>query len=142
MQDIWLSKKANEIQSYADKESKLIYDPIKAVYGSQLLSLSPLLSADYSTLIIEKAKILLRWAQHFDAVLNRPLSINSKAIQRLPQVPINKDMDIAPTLEETKKAVSELPSGKAPEIDVIPAEVYKLEGIVLVEKLVIFFQSV
>lgn len=106
MQDICLSKKANEIQSYADKESKLIYDPIKAVYGSQLLSLSPLLSADGSTLIIEKAKILLRWAQHFDAVLNRPLSINSKAIQRLPQVPINKDMDIAPTLEETKKAVS------------------------------------
>ena len=49
-----------------------------------------LLSADGTKLISEKNKILESWAEHFDGVLNRPSSINDKAIEWLLQVPVNE----------------------------------------------------
>ncbi len=97
--------------------------------------MSPLLSADGSTLITEKEKILERWAEHFHNVLNRPSSINDDAINRLPQVTINEALDDPPTLQETQKAIFQLSSGKAPGSDSIPAEVYKTGGTALTEKL-------
>ena len=47
MWDKWLSKKADEIQSYADQhDSKCFYETLKCVYGPQSSGSSPLLSAD------------------------------------------------------------------------------------------------
>lgn len=136
MQDKWLSDKADEIQGYADRhDMKRFYDALKEVYGPTSSGSSPLLSADGNTLITEKEKILERWAEHFNSVLNRPSSINDEAIDRLPQVPINEALDDPPTLLETQKAIRLLSSGKAPGSDSIPAEVYKDGGTVLTEKL-------
>ena len=73
--------------------------------------------------------------RHFSSVLNRPSNINDDAIKRLPQVPINKDLDLPPSLEEVTKAVKLLSSGKAPGADSIPAEIYKEGGITLLDKL-------
>ena len=55
-------------------------------------------------------------------MLNRSSSINEDAIDRLPQI------DEFPTVMETRKAVQQLSSGKAPSADAIPAEVYKAGG--------------
>ncbi|CAH1242254.1 Hypp6508 [Branchiostoma lanceolatum] len=64
MQEDWLSKKADEIQYFADrKDSKTFYDTISALYGPQRSSFFPLLSADGRTLITDRAKILERWAE-------------------------------------------------------------------------------
>lgn len=67
-------------------------------------------------------------------------SINEEAINRLPQVEINLSLADLPTLEETKKSISLLSSGKAPGADTIPAETYKVGGPRLVEKLTDLFQ--
>ncbi|KAI8481625.1 Dynein heavy chain 1, axonemal [Branchiostoma belcheri] len=140
MQDDWLSKKADEIQAYADmKDSKRFYDGIRALYGPQASSSSPLLSADGATLITDRAKILDRWAEHFEAVLNRPSNINNAAIERLPQIPVNQELDILPSLSETQKAISQMSNGKAPGLDGIPAKVYKSGGHVLTQKLTDIF---
>jgi len=97
MQDSWLSAKADEIQSYADKnDTKHFYKALNAIYGPRSTGTSPLLSSDGTALITEKSKILERWAEHFKAVLNRPSSINEEAITRLPQVNINTTMDVQP----------------------------------------------
>ncbi|XP_069977706.1 uncharacterized protein [Penaeus vannamei] len=129
MQDSWLSDKANEIQGFAHKhDKKNFYDGLKEVYDPTSVGSSPLLSADGSTLITDKDKILERWAEHFDSVLNRPSTINDEPIDRLPQVPVGKTMDAVPTLEKIQKAVRLLFSGKAPGSDSIPAEVYKEGG--------------
>ena len=56
----------------------------------------PLLSADGSTLITEKEKILEHWTDHFKDVLNRPSSINNEAMGRLPPVPIKEAMGRLP----------------------------------------------
>ena len=111
-----------EIQHHADTNNmKEFYRELREVYGPSSSGTSPLLSADGATLITDKEKILDRWAEHFESVLNRPSSINNEAIERLPQVPINESMDNVPTLEEIQKAIRQLSSGKAPGSDAIPA---------------------
>ena len=141
MQDSWLSQKADEIQGFADRhDMKNFYAGLKEVYGPTSKGSSPLLSADGSTLLTEKEKILERWAEHFENVLNRPSIINDEAINRLPQVPTNESLDDPPTLVETKKAITQLSSGKAPGSDSIPAEIYKEGGPALTEKLLQLFQ--
>jgi len=142
MQDTWLSNKAVEIQGYADRhDTKRFYDALRTVYGPQSSGSSPLLSADGSTLITEKEKILERWAEHFNSVLNRPSSINDEAIQRLPQVEINSSLDKTPTITEVNKAIKQLSCGKAPGSDAIPAEIYKCGGDSLSSKLLDIFTS-
>ena len=109
LQDAWFSKKAEEIQGYADSNNiKLFYDSLKTLYGPQSSGSSPLLSADGTQLLSEKKQILERWAEHFNQVLNCPAAINDEAIDRLPQVKVNSDLDTLPKMAEVEKA----PAGK------------------------------
>nr|VZI10234.1 unnamed protein product [Spirometra erinaceieuropaei] len=142
MQDAWTARKAEEIQGYADRnEWKNFFSAIKAVYGPPTKGTAPLLSADGNTLLIEKTQILQRWAEHFRGVLNRPSVISDAAIERLPQVETNVDLDLPPSLQETIRAVQQLSSGKAPGSDAIPAEVYKHGGPQLMDHLTALFQE-
>ena len=136
MQDSWLKQKAEEIQNYANKnDMKRFYGAIKTVYGPQPASSSPFLSADGQKLLTEKAHILERWSEHFDAVLNRSSHINERATNRLPQNNTNLNMGNPSTLPELEKATNQLSSGKAQGADAIPAEVYKYSGPLLRHKL-------
>ena len=129
MQDEWLSMKADTIEAYAErKDMKNFYSALKDVYGPSSSGSAPLLSADGNTLISDKEKILERWAEHFDNVLNRPSTINEEAIERLPQVPVDETLAEPPTEEEVSKAIKQLSSGKAPGADSIPAEIYASGG--------------
>nr|VZI31871.1 unnamed protein product [Spirometra erinaceieuropaei] len=142
MQDAWTARKAEEIQGYADRnEWKNFFSAIKAVYGPPTKGTAPLLSADGSTLLTEKTQILQRWAEHFRGVLNRPSAISDAAIERLPQVETNVDLDLPPSLQETIRAVQQLSSGKAPGSDAIPAEDYKHRGPQLMDHLTALFQE-
>ena len=140
IQDSWLRKKADEIQSFADrKDLKKFFDALKTVYGPQTSGTTPLLSADGTSLLTDKEAILKRWAEHFGGFLNRPSSINDEAINRLPQVECNPLLDELPTVSETVKAIKLLSSGKAPGSDAIPAEIYKAGGPPVAEKLAELF---
>lgn len=142
LQDSWLSNKADEIQTYADRhDSKRFYDSLKAVYGPPTSGTAPVLASDGSTLLTDRSQILERWAEHFDSVLNRPSSINDAAINRLPQVTVNTEMDQPPCTAEVIKAITQLSCGKAPGSDAIPAEIYKSGGPMLTEKLTELFVS-
>ena len=106
MQDFWLNKKADEIQSFADrKDMKKFFDALKTIYGPQSSGTMPLLSADGTSLLTDKEAILKRWAEHFDGVLNQPSSINDEAINRLPQVECNPLLHELPIVSETVKAI-------------------------------------
>ena len=140
MQDSWLRKKTEEIQSFADrKDMKKFHDALKTIYGPKSSGATTLLSADGNTLLTDKEAILERWAEHFNSVLNRPSSINEDAIDRLPQIECNVLLDEFPTVTETRKAVQQLSSGKAPGADAIPAEVNKAGGLPMAEKLTELF---
>ena len=102
MQDSWLRKKTEEIQSFADKKDmKKFHDALKTIYGPKSSGATTLLSVDGSTLLTDKEAILKRWAEHFNSVLNRPLSINEDAIDRLPQIECNVLQDEFPIVMET-----------------------------------------
>ena len=134
MQDSWLSKKAEEIQSFADrKDMKKFHDAPKTIYDPKSSGATPLLSADGSTLLTDKDAILKRWAEQFNSVLNRLSSVNDNAINRLPQIECNVLFDEFPTVTETRKAIQHLSSGTAPGTDAIPAEVYKAGGLPMAE---------
>ena len=136
MQDKWLSYKSDEIQFYADRQdTKRFYDALKAIYGPTSPGTSLILSADGKTLPTDRSQIVYRWAEHFDIVLNRPSTINDAAIDRLPQIETNMELDEPPTLQETSKAINQLSSGKAPGTDAITAEIYKTGGPMLTQKL-------
>ena len=90
MQDSWLRKKAEEIQSFADrKDTKKVHGALQTVFGPRSSGTIPLLSADGSTLLTDEDTILKWWVEHFDSVLNRLSIINDNAINRLSQVECN-----------------------------------------------------
>ena len=94
MQDSWLRKKAEKIQSFADRmDMKKFHDALKTIYDPQSSGAIPLLSADGSTLLTDKDAILERLTEHFNSVLNRPLSVNGNVINRLPQIECNVLLD-------------------------------------------------
>ena len=137
MQDSWLSKTADEIQSFADRKAmKKFFDALKTIYGPQSSGTTRLLSADGTSLLTDKKAILKRWAEHFDGVLNWPSSINDEAINRLPQDECNPLLDELPTVSETVKAIK-LYHLQAPGSDAIPAEIYKAGGPPVAEKLTV-----
>nr|VZI19294.1 unnamed protein product [Spirometra erinaceieuropaei] len=142
MQDVWTARKAEDIKGYADcYEWENFFSAIKAVYGPPTKGTAPILSADGNTLLTEKTQILQRWAEHFRGVLNRPSVISDAAIERLPQMETNVDLNFPPSLQETIRAVQQLSSGKAPGSDAIPAEVYKHGGPQLMDHLTALFQE-
>nr|VZI43364.1 unnamed protein product [Spirometra erinaceieuropaei] len=99
------------------------------------------LTGHHGTLLTEKTQILQRWAEHFRGVLNHHSAIPEVAVERLPQVQTNEDLDLPPSLQETIRAVQQLSSGKAPGSDAIPAEVYKHGGPQLMDHLTALFQE-
>ena len=89
----------------------MLYD---AIYGPQSSGSSPLLSADGTTLIKDGGRIVNRFAEHFNKILNQPSSINDEAISHLPQIEVNSSLAKEPTFEETEEAIGFLSNGKVP----------------------------
>ena len=139
----FLSERSScEIQRYADKNDMNNFSSsLNEFYGPTSASSSPLLSADGTNLISEN-KILETWVEHFDGVLNRPSSINDKAIERRLQVPMNESLDVTPTLEEVQMAIRQLSNGKALGSDSISAKINKEDGSALMGKLLTLIQVI
>ena len=107
MQDSWLSKKAEEIQSFADrKDMKKFHVSLKTIYGPKSSGATPLLSADGNTLLSDKDAILKRWTEHFNSVRYRSSSVNDNAINRLPQIECNVLLYEFPTVTKNKESNS------------------------------------
>nr|VZI47601.1 unnamed protein product [Spirometra erinaceieuropaei] len=96
---------------------------------------------DGTSLLIAKAQILNRWVEHFRSVLIHPSTISDAAIAPLPQVETNADLDLAPSLHETIRAVQQLTSGKTPGSDAISAEIHKRGAPQLMNHLTTLFQE-
>ena len=142
LQDEWFSLKIDEIQSYADSHTwKQFYHALKVVYGPQSSGSSPMLSSDGSTLLTDKDKILGRWAEHFNNVLNHPSPFSEEALAHLTQVVINASLANSPTVEEVRTVVKSLSMRKAPGFNAIPGELYILSGLNLISKLTKLFKS-
>ena len=139
MKDEWWAAKAVELQGYADQHAtKLFYSGLKSVYGPVASTMSAIRAPD-GTLLSDRKDILTRWTAHFSELLNRTSAVDPQALDSVPQRPQIAALDVHPTLQEVKKAVSELQTGKSPGPDGIPPEIYKAGGQALCEQLTRLF---
>ena len=115
---------------------------LQAVYGPKSSAgPSSILDDKDENLIKDPEKILERWADHLDGVLNRLSKMNEEAIGRIPQIDVNTALGLTPTLEEVTKAIKSLSNEKALGADAIPAEIFSEDSPDMVDKLFEFFQS-
>ena len=116
MQDSWLSKKAEDIQSFADrKDMKKFYDTLKS---------------SGTTLMTYKDAVFKRWTGH---IVCAESSINDNT-NTLPLVECNVLLDEFQTVTETTNTIRLLSSDKVPGSDKIPEEIYKAGGQPMTEK--------
>lgn len=136
MKNEWWVKKSNELQAAADcKDSKNFHRLLKAIYGPKTNGTSPVLDLDGQTLLTDKSKVLGRWKQHFEDLLNRESTVDDNVINSIPQRPLIETLSVDPTLPEVEKAVKQLISGKAPGNDGLPPEIFKSGGKFLLKRL-------
>ena len=129
MKEKWWQDKAEEVQCYADAHNyKKFFMTLETVFGPSASCFSPLLSSDGTTLIKDQEGLSKRWQEHFRSLLNRPSSVDTDALNQIPQQQIKYSLAESPTIEEIRKAISQISSGKAPGKDGIPVEIYKTMG--------------
>lgn len=134
MQNEWWTKLAIEIQGFADMgDQQQFYNASKIAYGPQSNSLCPIRSADGSTLINEKTKILERWAEHYQDLLNRSNPTDPMFLNDLPALPVMQELDNIPSRQEVHTAIRSLKNNKASGPDNIPAEILKNGGNAVIE---------
>ncbi|VDL92869.1 unnamed protein product [Schistocephalus solidus] len=89
----------------------------------------------------DKSQILKHRAEQFRSVINCSSKISDTAIDRVPQVDTNNDLDLPPSLPETIRAVQQISIGEALGSDAIPPEVYKHGGLWLRAEITTLFQE-
>lgn len=143
LQNEWWTAKAAEIQRYADlSDMHNFYNAVKTTYGPKSLAVTPLRSADGTTLLKDQSLIVQRWAKHFEVLLNQPSPTDPTMLQELPNLPTLQALDSPPTFTEILKALRSLKNNKAPGPDNIPAEILKQGGYLSTRALHLFISEV
>ena len=76
----------------------------------------------------DRKRVVARWSEHFQKLLNVPGDIDRKALDNIPQRINKTNLDEIPTMDEMARAIAGLKDGKAPGGNEIPAEVWKHGG--------------
>ncbi|XP_061884956.1 uncharacterized protein LOC133635724 [Entelurus aequoreus] len=125
----WWTDKAQEIEHFAVKnDMHNFYNAVKTIHGPRNSSLSPVKSADGSTLIKDQKQVVDRWAEHFQTLLNQPATPDLAVLDELPSYQTIEELDLPPTFSEVLAAIRSLKNNKTPGPDGIPAEILKQGG--------------
>ena len=76
----------------------------------------------------DRKRVVVRWSEHFQKLLNVPGDIDREALDNIPQRINKASLDEIPTMDEMARAIAGLKDGKAPGGDRIPVEVWKHGG--------------
>ena len=118
-----------ELQRAADRNNmKRFYNGLKEVWGPKKKGHVHLKSTDGMETFSDSKRVLARWCEHFQKLLNAPGDINREALDNIPQRITKTSLDEIPTMDEMARAIAGLKDGKAPGGDGIPAEVWKHRG--------------
>ncbi len=129
MQNEWWIEKAHEIQSFVNKnDMHNFYNAIKTIYGPTNHCITSLKTADGLTLLKDQNTILVRWAEHFNILLNRDSDADPTILEELPKLPPIHNLSLPPTFQEVLSSVRSLKNNKSPGTDNIPAELLKEGG--------------
>ena len=125
----WWERKAVELQRAADSNNmKGFYNGLKEVWGPKKKGPVQLKSTDGMETFSDSKRVVARWSEHFQKLLNVPGDIDHEALDNIPQRITKTSLDEIPTMDEMARAIASLKDGKAPGGDGIPAEVWKHGG--------------
>ena len=125
----WWERKAMELQRAADRNNtKGFYNGLKEVWGPKKNGPVHLKSIDGTETFSYSNRVVTRWSEHFQKLLNVPGDIDHEALDNIPQRITKTSLDEIPRMDEMARAIADLKDGKAPGGDVIPADVWKHGG--------------
>ena len=101
-----------------------MYDGIKKTLGPTLNKTAPLRSST-GEVITDRGHQLERWVEHYSDIYSRENIVSPSALDAVECLPTMEELDTEPTLEELRKAIDSLASGKAPGSDGIPPDLLK-----------------
>ena len=111
-----------------------LYESIKEAVGPIATKTAPLKSKS-GEVITDQGKQLERWVAHYLELYAKKNVVTDAALDAIPDLPVMVELYEPPTLEELRKAIDSLASGKSPGADGIPAEIPKTGKAVLLEPL-------
>ena len=125
----WWEMKAEELQRSADRnDMKGFYNGLKEVWGPAKKGPVHLKSTDGMETFSDSKRVVARWSEHFQKLLNVPGDIEHEALVNIQQRITNTCLDEIPNMDKMARAIAGLKDGKAPGGDGIPAEVWKHGG--------------
>ena len=107
----------------AKSNMKGFYNGLKDVWGPKKKASVHLKSTDGMATFSDSKRVVARWSEHTQTLLNVPSDKNHEALDNIPQRITKKSLDEIPTMDEMTRAFAGLKDGKAPGEDGIPAEV-------------------
>ena len=115
-----------ELQRAADRnDMKGFYNGLKEIWGPKKKGPVQLKSTDGMETFSDSKRVVARWSEHFQKLLNVSGDIDHEALDNIPQCITKTSLDEIPTMDEMARAIAGLKDGKAPGGDGIPAEVWK-----------------
>lgn len=135
MKTAWWKCKASRLQQFADtNNTRAFYNSLKEVWGISAKHTAQIKTKDANTLTEEK-DILIRWAEHFNDLLNETTVVSTEVIGRVKNLPTAYHLNTAPDILEVENAITALADNKKPGNDQIPGELLKYGGTYLKETL-------
>ena len=124
----WWERKAGKLQRAADRNDIMgFYNGLKEVWGPQKGPVH-LKSTDGMETLSDSKRVVTRWSEHFQKLLNVSGDINYEALDNIAQRITKTSLDEIPTMHEVARAIAGLKGGKAPGGYGIPAKVWKHGG--------------
>ena len=80
-------------------------------------------STDEMETYSDRKRVVARWSEHFQKLLNVPGDIDHRHLDNIPQRITNTSLDEITSMAEMARAITGMKNGKAPVGDGIPAEV-------------------
>ena len=109
----WWERKAVELQRAADrKDMKGFYRGLKEVWGPKKKGPVQLKSTVGMETFSDSKRVVARWSEHFQKLLNIPGDIDHKALDNIPQRITMTSLDEIPTMDEMARAIAGLKDGK------------------------------
>ena len=124
-----------ELQRAADRNDMKGYSELKEVWGPKKKGPVHLKSSNGMETFSDSNRVVARWSEHFQKLLNVPGAIDHETLDNIPQRITKTSLDEIPTMAEMARAIAGLKDGKAPGGDGIPAEVWKRGGDNLLSRL-------
>ena len=96
----WWERKAVELQRAADRnDMKGFYSGLKEVWGPKKKGPVQLKSTDGMETFSDSKRVVARWSEHFQKLLNVPGDINHEALDNIPQRITKTSLDEIPTMD-------------------------------------------